>query len=213
MGAETFETLYSQKDAIVEVATELIGSVSIRYVAGHPELGQSLETGFDCSGFVRFVLLQTGLHVPDYIGMDTVQRPVRHTNEFWDHYGVTVGTEPEPGDLIFFTRTGLFPTHMGIVRDSESYIHAPGRDATKVVRASITAKMVDTTNVQGRILYPANPIGYKAPTQAHATPTYRQHQQLLEAAPVHRGDPALHSGDVRRSGDRHGAYAGRGREA
>ena len=39
------------------------------YVIGHPELGQSSEKGFDCSGFARFVLTQAGICIPDYIGI------------------------------------------------------------------------------------------------------------------------------------------------
>jgi cell wall-associated NlpC family hydrolase len=150
------------------------------YAMNHPELGQSPETGFDCSGFVRFVLTQVGLHIPDYIGMDNCQRPIRHTNEFWDHYGVIVGGEPEGGDLIFFARHGLWPTHIGIVRDGESYIHAPGRDSTKVRVADIRKEIVRVRTEGGRILYPSNPIGYKAPTEAIASPTYRYHQRLVE---------------------------------
>jgi len=178
--AETFDILHSRKEAIVAAATELLGSLSMRYVTGHPELGQSPETGFDCSGLVKFVLTQVGLHVPDYIGQDDVRRPIRHANEFWDHYGVTVGSEPKGGDLIFFTRRGLFPTHVGIVRDDESYIHAPGRDNTKVEVAGIEIERVEVRDDTKRVLYPTNPIGYKAPMQARINPTFRQHQELVE---------------------------------
>lgn len=152
----------------------------MRYVTGHPELGQSPETGFDCSGLVKFVLTQVGLHIPDYIGQDDVRRPIRHANEFWDHYGVVVGSEPEGGDLIFFTRHGLFPTHVGIVRDGESYIHAPGRDDTKVEVSEIELEQVKARSDMRRVLYSVNPIGYKAPMQVHTTPTYRQYQELVE---------------------------------
>jgi cell wall-associated NlpC family hydrolase len=178
--AETFEILHSHKEAIVSAATELLGSISVRYANVHPELGQSLETGFDCSGLVKFVLTQVGLHIPDYIGQDDIRRPIRHANEFWDHYGINVGSEPEGGDLIFFTHHGLFPTHMGIVRDGESYIHAPGRDGTRVEVSGIEGGDVETRSNAGRVLYPLNPVGYKAPTTVRVNPTYRWHQQLVE---------------------------------
>lgn len=112
--------------------------------------------------------------------MDGVQRPIRHTNEFWDHYGVGLQTEPEGGDLIFFSRHGLFPTHIGIVRDGDSFIHAPGNDHTKVIVEDIVQKDIPTINNGSRILYRRNPIGYKAPTVPHDSPTYRYHQQIAE---------------------------------
>lgn len=110
--------------------------------------------------------------------MDNVPRPIRHASEFWDHYGVAVGSEPEGGDLIFFTRRGNFPTHVGIVRDGESYVHAPGRDNTRVVVEGIKTEKVSPPR-SGRLLYPVNPIGYKAPTQPLLTPTGRYHQELI----------------------------------
>ena len=112
--------------------------------------------------------------------MDGVQRPIRHTNEFWDHYGVNVQTEPEGGDLIFFSRHGHFPTHIGIVRDGESFIHAPGNDHTKVIVEDIVEDDISTIYDRGRILFKKNPIGYKAPTLPHESPTYRYHQKTAE---------------------------------
>lgn len=112
--------------------------------------------------------------------MDDVQRPIRHANEFWDHYGADVQTEPEGGDLIFFSRNGLFPHHVGIVQDERSYIHAPGRDDTHVTVEDIAFENIIPRPNAGRILYPRNPIGYKAPTIPRMQPTYRYHQELAE---------------------------------
>ena len=109
-----------------------------------------------------------------------VQRPIRHANEFWDHYGAGIQTLPESGDLIFFSRHGLYPTHIGIVRDEESFIHAPGNDDTKVVIEDIIPQAISALRGEGRLLFTRNPIGYKAPTLLHASPTYRHHQQLAE---------------------------------
>jgi hypothetical protein len=108
--------------------------------------------------------------------MDNQERPVRHASEFWDHYGVYVHV-PEPGDLLFTSRSGNSPTHIGIVRDEETYIHAPGRDETSVEIAPITFEAI-ALNGLGRALYVRNPIGFKAPTKALEHPTYRYHQRL-----------------------------------
>ena len=153
----------------------------MKYANGHPELGQSPEEGFDCSGFVRFVLSQAGLHIPDYIGQDNVRRPVRHANEFWDKYGVAV--QPQcirGGDLIFFSKQGLFPTHIGIVRDEESYIHAPGNTDTTVCVDPIETELITRPeNSPGRALYAVNPIGFKSPVTLSSYVNYRRHQQPI----------------------------------
>ncbi len=150
----------------------------MRYVSGRPDLGQSSEQGYDCSGFVRQVLLHAGLNIPDYIGMDNKRRPIRHASEFWNYYGIYAGSEPEAGDLIFFSRNGLMPTHTGIVRDKESYIHALGSDNTRVIVEGIRYEAIHPKHVGSRILYQVNPIGFKTPTIPLPSPTYRYHQQL-----------------------------------
>jgi cell wall-associated NlpC family hydrolase len=176
--AEKLE-FHPKKSDIVEAARELVGSTSQLYIRDHPEIGQS-PPAFDCSGFARFVLTRAGFHIPDYIGMDDVQRPIRHANEFWDHYGANVQTEPEGGDLIFFSRNGLYPHHVGIVQDGGSYIHAPGRDGTQVSVEDIVPENIIPRAGSDRVLYPTNPIGFKAPTIPLNSSTYRYHQKLAE---------------------------------
>ncbi len=142
-------------------------------------MGQSPERGFDCSGFVRFVLSRAGLHIPEYAGQDGVQRPIRHANEFWDSYGIMVHDENrQAGDLIFFSRTGSFPTHIGIMRDEETYIHAPGTNESKVNIQSITYAQIAKRGME-RQLYSRNPIGFKSPSVVLDTPTYRSHQRPI----------------------------------
>lgn len=142
-------------------------------------MGQSPEGGFDCSGFVRFVLSQAGLAIPEYTGQDGVRRPIRHANEFWDSYGVTVHDEyRQPGDLIFFSKRGSFPTHVGIVCDEESYIHAPGTSESTVEVQAITYEAIAKSGLE-RQLYARNPIGFKSPVAKIEQPTYRYHQKPI----------------------------------
>jgi hypothetical protein len=129
---------------------------------------------------VQFVLVQAGLHVPEFIGQDGGVRRIRHTNEFWDYYGVAVHQLlRRSGDLIVFSRNGTRPTHIGIVRDEESYIHAPGKDGTRVTAAGIETEEIKCTPEDAVALYCVNPIGYKAPAVAVEQPTYRIHQQPI----------------------------------
>jgi cell wall-associated NlpC family hydrolase len=158
-----------------------LGAASVGYSYGHPELGQTPETGFYCSGFVRYVLLQAGLTIPDYIGMDGQRRPIHHASEFWDHYGVAVHERVRlPGDLVFFTKRGQMPRHIGFVFDEERYIHAPGHDGTQVrIEPIADYPPIETPpRTPGRgVLYDHNPIGYKSPAVMVPSPTYRYHQQ------------------------------------
>ena len=178
MNGTANETLRDYRQNIVEQALRLLGKTSIRYIAGHPERGQSPDEGFDCSGFVRYVLAHCGLYIPDFTGMDGRYRQIRHASEFWDHYGVMTHIA-RPGDLIFFSRHGLWPTHIGIVRDEESYVHAPGSNGTRVEIAAIESRAIAPLSQAEEVLYEHNPIGYKAPTVIHDTPTYRYHQQAI----------------------------------
>lgn len=125
------------------------------------------------------MLTTAGLTIPDYIGQDGLRRPVRHTNEFWDSYGIAVHDDVrQKADLVFFSRTGVFPSHIGIMRDEESYIHAPGHDGSKVAVRFVAHEAI-TSSKGETLLYTRNPIGYKSPTQQVEESTYRYHQQTI----------------------------------
>jgi cell wall-associated NlpC family hydrolase len=104
---------------------------------------------------------------------------VRHTNEFWDSYGIPLHDQArQPGDLIFFSKTGVFPSHIGILQDEDHYIHAPGADESRVgVRPIVFADIA--RNGIARQIYTRNPIGFKSPTIPLENPTYRYHQMLI----------------------------------
>jgi len=165
---------------VAQRAESLVGSLAVHYTFGRPELGQTPQDGFDCSGFVRFVLLESGISIPSYIDIGGNARPIRHANEFWDHYGVTVHEGlHRRGDLIFFSRNGLFPTHIGIVRDQENYIHSPGRSDTRVAIATIQEEAIVSRSSEFRQTFSKNPIGFKALTLPIAEQNYRYTQRVL----------------------------------
>ena len=70
-------------------------------------------SGFDCSGFVRYVYEQHGVAMP---------RQVR--DQF--RVGKSVDRDRlEPGDLVFFSTVAPGASHVGIVIGGDQFIHAP----------------------------------------------------------------------------------------
>jgi cell wall-associated NlpC family hydrolase len=71
--------------------------------------GSSPSTGFDCSGFVRFVYDHFGIELP-------------HSSYAQFQLGRRVGRGSlEPGDLVFFDGVG----HVGLYIGGGQFIHAP----------------------------------------------------------------------------------------
>jgi cell wall-associated NlpC family hydrolase len=91
-----------QEEKIVRFARQLMG---IRYVYG----GTSPRTGFDCSGFTRFVYAHFGIVLPHYsVSQFNLGRRVSRAGL-------------RPGDLVFFDGLG----HVGLYVGSGRFIHAP----------------------------------------------------------------------------------------
>jgi cell wall-associated NlpC family hydrolase len=83
---------------------------NIAYVRG----GSELATGFDCSGFVRYVFHQS-------LGLDL---PTNSTSQF--KAGSDVDRDAlKMGDLVFFRTHGKNVSHVGIYLDNGLFIHSP----------------------------------------------------------------------------------------
>jgi cell wall-associated NlpC family hydrolase len=84
----------------------------IRYRFG----GHDPSTGFDCSGFVRYVFRHAlGVSLP-------------HNSRRQFSAGTTVERKAlRPGDLVFFRTAGKHISHVGIYLDDGRFIHAPSR--------------------------------------------------------------------------------------
>lgn len=98
--------------ALERLQSEALSLVGIRYRYG----GSSPQSGFDCSGFVRYVLRKAdSLHV----GRTAASMAAE---------GQTVPQDDlRMGDLVFFdTRGGRF-SHVGIYLGRGRFIHAPSR--------------------------------------------------------------------------------------
>ena len=99
---------------VVGFARRLLG---VRYVYG----GVSPRTGFDCSGFTRFVFAHFGIALPhDSFAQFGLGRRVARSRL-------------RPGDLVFFDGLG----HVGMYVGSGRFIHAP-HTGTRVQIASLT---------------------------------------------------------------------------
>lgn len=140
------------QEALVQEALQWIGSRSSLYKGSH--LGMDPEKGFDCSGFVTYLLDRIGFHLPESI---------RHCNEFFDEYGVLVhfGLQ-QSGDLVFFSHDAIRPTHMGIMVSETEYIHSPGKDNMAVSTAVLEEEIiVPRPGSHYDPIYRVNPIGFK----------------------------------------------------
>lgn len=103
------DTVADLRQALIALAMNLR---NVRYVRG----GHSPSTGFDCSGFVRYVFAHA-------IG---VQLPTNSASQFLAGLKVS-RADMKPGDLVFF-HTGnrrRRVTHVGIYIANGQFIHAP----------------------------------------------------------------------------------------
>lgn len=93
-----------------EVLVNALSLTGIRYKYG----GKSPETGFDCSGFVRYVYQQAAnLTLP-------------HGARAISQLGKTIPKhELKPGDLVFFNTLRSTFSHVGIYLGNNKFIHSP----------------------------------------------------------------------------------------
>lgn len=97
-------------DTTSELVVTAMGFLGVPYRRG----GNSAETGFDCSGFVRAIYEQTlGLVLP------------RRANEQAAATQVIDKRELQPGDLVFFNTLRRAFSHVGIYVGEGKFIHSP----------------------------------------------------------------------------------------
>lgn len=102
-------------DTAHEVLIRALSLTGIKYKYG----GKSPETGFDCSGFVRYVFQQAAnLTLP-------------HGARALSRLGHAVPTDQlRPGDLVFFNTLKSAFSHVGIYLGDNRFIHAPSSGGT-----------------------------------------------------------------------------------
>ena len=97
-------------DRAREVLVNALSLTGVKYQYG----GNSPETGFDCSGFVRYVFKQSySLTLP-------------HSALAISQLGQAVPkSELQPGDLVFFNTLKNTFSHVGIYLGNNRFIHSP----------------------------------------------------------------------------------------
>jgi len=94
--------------SVVDFARSLVGTP---YRWG----GATPDGGFDCSGFVMYVMAAEDIAMP------------RTVSEQYRVGSAVAWNRLRAGDLVFFTTTGPGATHVGIIVDAEhqEFVHAP----------------------------------------------------------------------------------------
>ncbi len=116
---------------LVKTAETFIG---VPYLWG----GNSVDTGFDCSGLTMTVYQLNGFDLP------------RHSGDQFETGMPVEREELQPGDLIFFhTRGNGKISHVGIFVGGDQFIHAPGTGKT-IRRDFLSSAYYRTRYVGGR---------------------------------------------------------------
>jgi cell wall-associated NlpC family hydrolase len=107
-----------------------LGYRGVPYVLG----GESPATGFDCSGFVRYVFAANHFDLPRTVleqyalGTRVDLRDIR------------------PGDLVYFSTVAPGASHVGIALGATEFVHAPG------VSGAVRVERLDSSYWHDRFL-------------------------------------------------------------
>jgi cell wall-associated NlpC family hydrolase len=110
LGGSLDQVRHTVSDKAGELVMNAMGFLGVPYRRG----GNTAQTGFDCSGFVRAMYEQTvGLVLPrrseqQAVATQSIER-----------------TELEPGDLVFFNTMRRAFSHVGIYVGDGKFIHSP----------------------------------------------------------------------------------------
>jgi hypothetical protein len=110
MAGRMSEGAVQMKTRASELVMNAMGFLGVPYRRG----GSSVDTGFDCSGFVKAMYEQTlGLMLP------------RRANEQAAATQKIDRRELQPGDLVFFNTLRRTFSHVGIYIGDNKFIHSP----------------------------------------------------------------------------------------
>ncbi len=106
------EAKLSPPDRLQNLLIHAISMIGVNYKYG----GNSAQSGFDCSGFVRHVFAESlALELP-------------RSSYAMGKLGVNVKSEDlQPGDLVFYKTLNRAFSHVGIYLGEGRFVHAPSR--------------------------------------------------------------------------------------
>lgn len=137
-----------KREVFVSMALLYLGCPTTKYSS---QLSGCNTVGFDCSGFINFLLKQA--KYPEYIP--------RHASEIFDSFGISIHEQfRKKGDLIFFSYGGAVPSHVGIMISKNEYIHSSEMSESVVCIRKIEHKIIKSRNKTQQIFF-SNPIGFK----------------------------------------------------
>jgi cell wall-associated NlpC family hydrolase len=105
------------RDRAAEAVVSALNYIGVRYRHG----GNSAETGFDCSGFTRYIFENS-------LGLMLPRRADQQANA--SGFVAVKREDLQPGDLVFFNTMRRTFSHVGIYIGDNRFIHAPssGKD-------------------------------------------------------------------------------------
>lgn len=110
LGDQIGQVSHSVGEKASELVFNAMGFLGVPYRRG----GNSAETGFDCSGFVRAMFQQTvGLILPRSADLQAAATQSIEKSEL------------RPGDLVFFNTMRRAFSHVGIYIGDNKFIHSP----------------------------------------------------------------------------------------
>ncbi|WP_084651601.1 C40 family peptidase [Ottowia thiooxydans] len=104
------DSIQQATDRAADLVVNAMGAIGVPYRKG----GNTVETGFDCSGFVRAIYQQT-------VGM-VLPRRAEEQAAATEHIEKA---ELKPGDLVFFNTMRRAYSHVGIYVGDGKFIHSP----------------------------------------------------------------------------------------
>ena len=131
------DSIQSATDRAAHLVVTAMGALGVRYRRG----GDSCETGFDCSGFVRAMYQQASdLVLPRRAEEQAAATQTIHKDEL------------RPGDLVFFNTLRRAYSHVGIYVGEGRFIHSPRSGAQVRVESMDTSYWQRRFNGARRVL-------------------------------------------------------------
>ena len=124
VGPSTYTALLGKAMPEVSRGTSSIGrrvvAESMQYLGVPYVFGGTTPSGFDCSGYVRYVFANAGIYLP-------------RTADAQYECGYSVSTaELVPGDLVFFSTYEAGPSHVGIYLGDGNFINAASSSGVSI---------------------------------------------------------------------------------